>query len=47
MIATVHADLQVRRTSAFPPQIVAVLDARIAEHQRLPWDVPLSGVIQS
>lgn len=45
-VLAAHADLTIRRTSPFPPHVAAVLDERIAEHQRLSWSVPLSGAIQ-
>ena len=40
-----HADLQARRTSPFPTNIAARIDAIIAEHQQLDWQPPLSGDI--
>ena len=40
-----HADLATRRTSPFPPQIAAKIDALLAEHQRLGWDAPVCGAI--
>ncbi len=41
-----HADLAQRRTAPFPDELAATLDAIIAEHAKLPWAVPMSGVIQ-
>lgn len=41
-----HADLSVRRTSPYPPQITDKIDAILAEHQQLPWAAPVCGVIQ-
>ncbi|MCB8942305.1 MAG: thioesterase family protein [Ardenticatenaceae bacterium] len=40
-----HADLTIRRTAPYPPPILAKLDALIAAHNQLAWDVPLSGVM--
>jgi acyl-CoA thioester hydrolase len=40
-----HADMRVRRTSPYPPQIAAKLDATIAEQNALGWDAPVCGVI--
>ena len=40
-----HADLATRRTSPFPAQIAARIDALVAEHQRLDWDAPVCGAI--
>lgn len=40
-----HADLTTRRTAAYPRHILEQIDALIAEHARLDWDVPLSGAI--
>ena len=40
-----HADLAIRRTSSFPPHILQKIDALIAEHAQLDWDVSLSGAI--
>jgi acyl-CoA thioester hydrolase len=41
-----HADLTVRRTSPYPPELAARIDALIAEQDALGWDVPISGAIQ-
>ena len=40
-----HADLSVRRTAPWPPQIAAKIDERIAESAALDWPAPLCGVI--
>ncbi|MGE3316918.1 MAG: thioesterase family protein [Planctomycetaceae bacterium] len=42
-----HVDLRIRRTSPFPPEIAAQYDAILAEHQALPWDAPLCGVMSA
>ncbi len=42
-----HADMRVRRTSPYPPQIAARLDALLAEHNALDWDAPVCGVIEA
>src|SRR5207253_33620 len=39
-----HVDMRVRRTSPLPPEITAVFDRLLAEHQRLEWKSPLCGV---
>ncbi|MBD8868349.1 thioesterase family protein [Nocardioides donggukensis] len=36
-------DMGTRRTTAWPDDVAASLDARIAEQQALPWPAPLSG----
>ncbi len=41
-----HADLQVRRTSAFPASIADQIDVFIAAENRLGWDAPVCGVIR-
>lgn len=41
-----HADMTIRRTAPYPPQIAEVLDKIIAAHQALDWDAPLSGAIR-
>jgi acyl-CoA thioester hydrolase len=38
-----HADLKLRRTSPYPPEISAQLDAMIAEHSSVGWDAPVNG----
>lgn len=42
-----HADLAARRTSPFPAEIAAKLDAVLAEHQHLDWDAPVCGVMKA
>jgi acyl-CoA thioester hydrolase len=42
---TSHADLTARRTSPFPNDVAASIDAVIAEHAKLTWDAPLCGVM--
>jgi acyl-CoA thioester hydrolase len=39
------ADLKVRRTAPYPPDIAAKLDALLADHTALDWDAPVSGVM--
>lgn len=43
---TSHANTTTRRTSPFPAEIAAAIDALIADHQKLEWAVPLCGVIR-
>lgn len=40
------ADLATRRAAAFPPRVSDRLDAILAEHDSLPWPVPVCGSIQ-
>lgn len=42
-----NADMKVRRTAPYPADLAARIDAQLAEHQRLDWDAPISGVIQA
>ena len=44
---TSHADLDARRTSPFPDDFAARIDATIAEHARLEWDAPVCGVMSA
>lgn len=40
-----YADLSVRRTAPYPPEIAANIDAMLAEHRALDWDAPTCGVM--
>jgi acyl-CoA thioester hydrolase len=40
-----HADMQLRRTSPYPPHIAARIDALIAESEALDWEAPVCGAI--
>jgi acyl-CoA thioester hydrolase len=40
-----HADLRRRRTSPYPPEIAARIDAMLTEHCALDWEAPVSGMI--
>ena len=42
-----HADLVARRTSPFPPPIVAGLEAILQKDAALSWDAPICGVISA
>lgn len=42
-----HADMRIRRTSPYPPDISARLDELLAEHSALDWDAPICGIIQA
>jgi acyl-CoA thioester hydrolase len=44
-VLATHADLNARRSSAFPPDIAAQIDEMIAQHRALTWDAPLCGAI--
>lgn len=39
------ADLEARRTGPLPAEFAAYLDRMIAEHSRLTWPAPVSGVM--
>ncbi len=39
------ADLSVRRTAPYPPEISTRIDALLAQHQALTWDAPTCGVM--
>ncbi len=41
-----HIDMSVRRMATFPPSIADRLDALIEEHQSLPWEAPVCGVMR-
>ncbi len=41
-----HADMRVRRTSPYPPDIAARIDTFLIEQQQLDWDAPVCGVIE-
>jgi acyl-CoA thioester hydrolase len=41
------ADLSVRRTAPWPPEIAAKVAAAIAVHSQLDWDPPLSGSMRA
>ena len=43
---TSHADLESRRTAAFPEDVAGRLDALIARDRALSWTVPTSGIIR-
>ncbi len=45
-VLVTHADLEARRTSPFPTDIAAQIDALIAQHSALGWDAPLCGAIK-
>lgn len=40
-----HADLHARRTSPFPPDLAANIDAILAQHSQLTWAAPVCGVM--
>lgn len=40
-----HIDMHTRRTSPWPADVAANLDARIAEDAALPWEVHPSGCL--
>jgi acyl-CoA thioester hydrolase len=40
-----HADMRIRRTSPYPPDLAARIDGFVTEHNALGWDAPLCGII--
>ena len=40
-----HADMQVRRTSPYPPFLAEKIDALLAQHRALDWEAPVCGII--
>jgi len=40
-----HADLTARRSSAWPPDLIAIIERYHREHSALTWQPPLSGAI--
>jgi len=40
-----HVDLEARRAAPFPDDIAQRIDAEVARHRALTWQLPLSGVI--
>jgi acyl-CoA thioester hydrolase len=41
------ADLKVRQTAPYPPEIAAKIDAMLSHDQGLDWDAPVCGVINA
>ncbi|HLY25489.1 MAG TPA: thioesterase family protein [Aggregatilineales bacterium] len=41
------ADLSVRRTAAYPPEIAAKIDALLRQHSALDWPAPTCGVMSA
>ncbi len=44
---TAFADLRVRRTAPYPPEIATRIAELVAEHQRLDWPAPVCGVMSA
>ncbi|MCA0454964.1 MAG: thioesterase family protein [Chloroflexi bacterium] len=42
-----YADLTIRKTAAYPPEIAAALDGILSAHQQLEWPAPVCGVMSS
>ncbi len=42
-----HADLNLRRTSPFPPHIAKQIDAMLFEQNQLDWVAPISGALKA
>jgi acyl-CoA thioester hydrolase len=40
-----HADMRIRRTAPYPPEISRAIDLRFEQDQQLDWDPPLCGCI--
>lgn len=41
-----HANLSIRRTSPYPENIAAQVDAMLAEHTQLDWEAPVCGAMK-
>lgn len=41
------ADLNVRKTAPYPPEIAAKIDTRLAIHQALDWAAPACGIMSA
>lgn len=41
------ADIVERRTAPYPPAIASRIDALLAEHQALPWEAPVCGIMSA
>jgi acyl-CoA thioester hydrolase len=41
-----NADMTIRRTAPYPPEIARRIDAILAKHKQLGWEAPVSGVIR-
>ena len=41
-----HIDMRIRRTSPLPPEITALYDRLLAQHQALEWKPPLCGAMK-
>jgi acyl-CoA thioester hydrolase len=41
------ADLAIRRTAPYPPDIAAAIDAQLAQHKALGWPAPVCGVMSA
>jgi acyl-CoA thioester hydrolase len=39
------ADLKLRRTAPYPPEIAARIDVLLTDHRALNWDAPVCGVM--
>lgn len=42
-----YADLRVRKTAPYPPEIAASIRAMLEQHQALAWDAPVCGVMSA
>jgi acyl-CoA thioester hydrolase len=40
-----HADMRIRRTAPYPPDIAARIDAMLEAQRKLDWEAPTCGVI--
>ncbi len=41
-----HADMRIRRTSPYPPEISGLIDGLVAESDGLDWEAPICGAIR-
>jgi acyl-CoA thioester hydrolase len=40
-----HADMRVRRTAPYLPEVAVRIDSMLVEHRALGWDAPVCGII--
>ena len=46
-LITSHVDMRTRRTSPFPDDLTARIEALVQEHATLPWEAPLCGAMHA
>lgn len=40
-----YADMTIRRTAPYPPEVAARIDALLVEHRALDWEPPVCGIM--